>query len=227
MTVENDITQRDKYLQASYVEFLEFFARIAETVYKDGDTLISKIERLMDHMFQSLLETKRKKVTIEVNYVSESEEEMDEYQYYRAAEVNEDELMDTTSGKGEAVQNATDRLEIGGEGNDQSCHGIVVPHQHTDWACIGRDLPCKAKDPDDVQAREELWESLAKNENGLVALSSVIEGLTGIIPEQKLAEAKPSIMRAFIFAKGGTDYKRKKDHFIEKDKFRILLVALR
>lgn len=79
MTIENDITQRDRYLYMTYVEFLEFFARISEIVFKDSGTLISKIERLMDHMFQILLETKRKKVTIEINYVSESEDELDEY----------------------------------------------------------------------------------------------------------------------------------------------------
>ena len=79
MTIENDITQRDRYLYMTYVEFLEFFARISEIVFKDIGTLISKIERLMDHMFQILLETKRKKVTIEINYVSESEDELDEY----------------------------------------------------------------------------------------------------------------------------------------------------
>ena len=54
MAVENDITQREKYQHVTYVEFLEFFARISEMVYKDSsssETLYSKIERLMDHMF--------------------------------------------------------------------------------------------------------------------------------------------------------------------------------
>jgi len=35
MTVYNDITQRDRYFKMEFVEFLEFFARMAEHVCKE------------------------------------------------------------------------------------------------------------------------------------------------------------------------------------------------
>jgi len=81
MTVENDISQRLDYLRCNFQEFLEFFARIADLVYKDRhSSLVSKIERLMDHMFQ-LLDAKRKEVIVEVQYISQSEDELDEMAY--------------------------------------------------------------------------------------------------------------------------------------------------
>lgn len=81
MTVENDITSRLDYLRCNFQEFLEFFARIADVVYKERhSSLVSKIERLMDHMFH-LLETKRKPVVIEVQYISQSEDELEEMAY--------------------------------------------------------------------------------------------------------------------------------------------------
>ena len=81
MTVENDISQRLEYQRCNFQEFLEFFARIADVAYKERhSSLVSKIERLMDHMFQ-LLETKRKPVVIEVQYISQSEDDLDEMAY--------------------------------------------------------------------------------------------------------------------------------------------------
>ena len=82
MTIENDISQRHDYGRCSFAEFLEFFARIADQVYKERhSSLVTKIEKLMDHMFY-LLETKRKPVVVEVQYISQSEEECNEYAYY-------------------------------------------------------------------------------------------------------------------------------------------------
>ena len=86
MTIENDISARHDYWRCSFAEFLEFFARIADLVYKERhSSLVTKIEKLMDHMFY-MLETKRKPVVVEVQYISQSEEECDEYAYYRAKE---------------------------------------------------------------------------------------------------------------------------------------------
>lgn len=36
MTIYNDIKQREQYFKASFVEFLEFFARMAELKFKEG-----------------------------------------------------------------------------------------------------------------------------------------------------------------------------------------------
>ena len=69
-----------------FVEFIEFFARMAEAAYKDDPNLrnaelIEKIKCLMDHMFP-LVGQKRMKVNVEIEYISVSEEELDEDKYY-------------------------------------------------------------------------------------------------------------------------------------------------
>ena len=81
-TVNNDITGRSKYSEASFVEFLEFFARLASVKFKDGSLkLEQKISMLMDLAF-GIINAKRKEVVIEIQYVSQSEEEMDEEKYF-------------------------------------------------------------------------------------------------------------------------------------------------
>ena len=57
MAIENDIKQHGQYMQMKFVEFLEFFARIAETMFKDDPeiknySLAHKIELLMDQTFE-------------------------------------------------------------------------------------------------------------------------------------------------------------------------------
>lgn len=101
MTVENDITHRSEYLKCTFQEFLEFFARIAEMVDKESSrSLAEKIEKLMDHMFDQFLgDAKRKAVVVEIQYISESEEELDEYKYYRGTGMPEGEV----SGDGAAT----------------------------------------------------------------------------------------------------------------------------
>ena len=73
MTINNDIKQRTSYFIATFVEFLEFFARVAELKFKDGthknENLIIKIQLLMDLMFP-VIGMKRKEVKIEIEYVS-------------------------------------------------------------------------------------------------------------------------------------------------------------
>jgi len=69
-----------------FVEFLEFFARLAEVVYKDdpnhkNDKLVDKIILFMDHMFP-FVGMRRVKVQIELEYVSVSEDELVEDNYY-------------------------------------------------------------------------------------------------------------------------------------------------
>lgn len=82
-TVENDITQRSQYKNMSFAEFLELFARIADQVYKETtNTLHEKIETLMDHMF-TIYGKERKEVVIEIEYISQSEEELDIEKYYK------------------------------------------------------------------------------------------------------------------------------------------------
>ena len=85
MTINNDIKQRNSYFIATFVEFLEFFARVAELKFKDGthknEALIIKIQLLMDLMFP-IIGMKRKEVKIEIEYVSQSEEELVEDRYF-------------------------------------------------------------------------------------------------------------------------------------------------
>lgn len=85
MTINNDIKHRDQYYKVTFVEFLEFFARIAEIKFKDGthknESLLEKIKMLMDLMFP-LVSMKRKEVKIEIEYVSVSEEELVEDKYF-------------------------------------------------------------------------------------------------------------------------------------------------
>lgn len=67
------------------VEFLEFFARLAELKFKEGShktaTVTEKIELLMDLCFP-IVNCKRKEVVIEIEYASVSEEELIEDKYY-------------------------------------------------------------------------------------------------------------------------------------------------
>ena len=68
-----------------FVEFLEFFARLAELKFKDGPSrnvsLIEKVEMLMDLSFP-LVNAKRKEVVIEIEYASVSEDELNEDLYF-------------------------------------------------------------------------------------------------------------------------------------------------
>lgn len=88
MTVTNDIKLRKLYYEAPFVEYLEFFARVAELKFKDGPyknaPLVEKVEMLMDIMFP-LVNMKRKEVVIEVEYVSVSEEDLIEDRYFTFA----------------------------------------------------------------------------------------------------------------------------------------------
>lgn len=88
MTCTNDIKLRSKYYEAPFVEYLEFFARVAELKFKDGPyknaPLTEKVEMLMDIMFP-LVNMKRKEVVIEVEYVSVSEEDLIEDRYFSFA----------------------------------------------------------------------------------------------------------------------------------------------
>lgn len=71
------------------------------------------------------------------------------------------------------------------------------------------------------------------NGNGLLSLAEIDKGIRDTIKVEQLFDAKPAIIRAFMFAK---DYspasKRSKknkhaDDYIEKNEFRVFLVALR
>jgi hypothetical protein len=43
MSVHDDITERDQYNRLTFVEFLEFIARIADGKYQDKQTLAEKL----------------------------------------------------------------------------------------------------------------------------------------------------------------------------------------
>lgn len=85
MTVNNDIKMREQYFRVTFVEFLEFFARMSELKFKDGphknESLIEKIQLLMDLVFP-IVGMKRKEVKIEIEYVSVSEEELQQDRYF-------------------------------------------------------------------------------------------------------------------------------------------------
>ena len=85
-TVNNDVKQRKQYYEAPFVEFLEFFARLARLKFRDSptlknSTLAEKIMALMDLVFPAI-QCVRKEVVIEVEYVSCSEEELIEDKYF-------------------------------------------------------------------------------------------------------------------------------------------------
>jgi len=69
----------------AFVEFLEFFVRLADLKFKDGAnknaSLVEKVELLMDLAFP-LVNSKRKEVVIEIEYASVSEEDMNEDLYF-------------------------------------------------------------------------------------------------------------------------------------------------
>lgn len=84
-TVVNDIYHREDYKKVTMAEFLEFFARLAGLKFKEGpyrcDSLHEKVEHLMDIVFP-IVGMIRKDVIIEEEYVSVSEEELDEDCYF-------------------------------------------------------------------------------------------------------------------------------------------------
>ena len=85
-SVNNDVKQRAQYFSAPFVEFLEFFARLAKLKFKDHPTLknsslCEKIMALMDIVFP-VVQMVRKEVVIEIEYVSCSEEELIEDKYF-------------------------------------------------------------------------------------------------------------------------------------------------
>ena len=85
MTIMNEFKNRKLYFEAQFPEFLEFFCRLAAAKFKEGPhknkSLNDKIAMLMDLAFP-LVNSKRKEVVIEQQYVSESEEELNEEQYF-------------------------------------------------------------------------------------------------------------------------------------------------
>ena len=84
-TINNDIKERKKYQEASFVEFLEFFARLAMQKFQSTPnrplTLQQQIEMLMDVSFP-LVNMARKEVAIETEYVSVSEDDLIEDKYF-------------------------------------------------------------------------------------------------------------------------------------------------
>jgi len=77
MTVANEIEQRGKYQKLEFVEFLEFIVRVGDVKYKDKGPLTSRVEAVLDALFNFEGLT-RKEPKIEVEYLSESEEELQE-----------------------------------------------------------------------------------------------------------------------------------------------------
>lgn len=84
-TVNNDVKERKQYFLATFVEFLEFFARLARLKHKDGPlksaSVDEKICALMDACFPAIGSV-RKEVIIEIEYVSCSEDELIEDKYF-------------------------------------------------------------------------------------------------------------------------------------------------
>lgn len=73
-----------------------------------------------------------------------------------------------------------------------------------------------------------MWNQIDVNGNSYLSLAEVDKGLKEVIQSEALYDAKPAIIRAFNFAKEYNKGKSKYgDDYLEKDEFRIFLVALR
>ena len=80
----------------------------------------------------------------------------------------------------------------------------------------------------EIQARAKLWKQFDYNGNGLLSVSEAHTGLRSILSDKELAQAKLAILNAFNNTKSFSPSKNKKGKdFIEKNEFRIFLVALR
>lgn len=83
LCVENDLIDRHRYSQISFVEFLELFARVADVYIKDeGLNLVRKVEKLLDH-FLSLKGKTRNIFKQDEDFESISEDELDFNNYIR------------------------------------------------------------------------------------------------------------------------------------------------
>ena len=73
MSVFNELIHNDNYNRMKFVEFLEFLGRVAHMKYKGTElTLTEKLEQLLDDIFFAY-GLERNEVTIEVQEVSESD----------------------------------------------------------------------------------------------------------------------------------------------------------
>jgi hypothetical protein len=75
MSVGDEVLQKgNSYQCMKFVEFVEFFGRLADKKYKTSDPLALKIENLMDDIFP-FFNIQRKDVEIEVVEISESDDD--------------------------------------------------------------------------------------------------------------------------------------------------------
>ena len=82
MVCHSDILDREKYDKMVFVEFLEYLGRLAEGKYPGREmALVDKMEKVMEIIFAKYGLTLKSK-HVEIEYVSCSEDELDERKYY-------------------------------------------------------------------------------------------------------------------------------------------------
>lgn len=83
-TVVNDITQREQYGKMDFAEFLEMIVRFTHIVFKDETerSFEEKLERVVDQITTTFGFSLKSKV-VEVEYVSQSEGEYEEDEFYK------------------------------------------------------------------------------------------------------------------------------------------------
>jgi Ca2+-binding EF-hand superfamily protein len=134
----------------------------------------------------------------------------------------------------------SDVEEGGGEGEEEE---EEAPKLLVDWAALTAALPV-GKDEESTGRRKKLFEKFDGNSNGTLSVSEIDASMRSIIKQtfggllQKSAQLswqaswKKVIMRAFQtsrdanrFQKAGEE--KRKDDYVERDEFRMLLVCMR
>ena len=97
-----------------------------------------------------------------------------------------------------------------------------------DWAAINEKLPTSK---DQVEERNTLWGQIDANGNGFASLAEVDKGIRDGLELSEIFDAKPSIIRAYQYAKNYSPVKGSKntrgDNYLEKKELRVFLIALR
>lgn len=99
-----------------------------------------------------------------------------------------------------------------------------------DWAAITAKLPT-GKDTASALRRAALFDRFDVNGNGVLSLAEVDKALRDVMGLDSVYSSKPVLMRAFNAARdvnrSNKPKKTRKDDYVERDEFRVLLVYLR